>query len=76
MHDNFVSANNKVASEYNHILTQLIDLLEEEPPPAAVKVGLDFINLYGGTPRKPLLPATENLKERVKIKSLKFKVLK
>jgi 4-hydroxy-tetrahydrodipicolinate synthase len=79
MYDNFVSANNiELSSQYNHILSDFIDLLEEEPPPAAVKAALDFTNLSGGVPRKPLLPASKQLQEKVKnkIKEIQnFKVM-
>ncbi|MED3724848.1 4-hydroxy-tetrahydrodipicolinate synthase [Priestia filamentosa] len=69
LYDSFVSGNNlEEAIQLNQSLTQLIDLLEEELPPGAVKAGLDMIGLTGGKCRSPLEPASEELKTKVQEK--------
>ncbi|KXH83908.1 4-hydroxy-tetrahydrodipicolinate synthase [Sporosarcina sp. HYO08] len=50
----------------NQKLLPLYDYVEVEPSPGPVKAGLDLIGLKGGTVRAPLVPASDELKEKMK----------
>lgn len=54
------------AMEINKRLAPLYTLMEEEPYPGPVKAALDFLNLQGGKPRKPIVPPSEGMKERLR----------
>lgn len=60
----------------NQRLLPLYDYVEAEPVPGPVKAGLDIIGLEGGTVRKPLVPASEELKEKMSktLKELGYEV--
>lgn len=60
----------------NQKLLPLYDYVEAEPSPGPVKAGLDIIGLKGGTVRSPLVPASEELKEKMKktLSSLGYEV--
>lgn len=53
------------AIEANQKLLSLYDYVEAEPSPGPVKAGLDILGIKGGTVRKPLVPASDELKERI-----------
>jgi len=68
MYDLFVKENDlKGAIELNQKLSPLYDYVEQEPSPGPVKAGLDLIGLRGGTVRPPLVPASKDLKEKMKV---------
>mgnify|MGYP000891945918 CR=1 FL=1 len=56
----------KKAMEINKRLVPLYNLMEEEPYPGPVKAALEIMGLPGGKPRKPIVPATEGMKQRLK----------
>ncbi|MFD1412395.1 4-hydroxy-tetrahydrodipicolinate synthase [Oceanobacillus jeddahense] len=60
----------------NQRLLPLYDYVEAEPVPGPVKAGLDIIGLEGGTVRKPLVPASDELKEKMSktLKELGYEV--
>ena len=65
------------AIQLNQKLIPLYDYVEAEPSPGPVKAGLDIIGLKGGTVRAPLVPASEELKEkmRISLSSLGYEVV-
>lgn len=50
------------AIEQNQKLLKLYDYVEAEPVPGPVKAGLDILGIRGGTVRKPLVAASDELK--------------
>ena len=56
----------KKAMAINAKLTPLYTLMEEESYPGPVKAALELIGLPGGKPRKPIVPPTEGMIERLK----------
>lgn len=57
----------KGAIEINQKLLPLYDYVEVEPSPGPVKAGLDLIGLEGGSVRSPLVPASAELVEKMKV---------
>lgn len=55
----------KEAREINNNLIKLYDLMEEEPCPAPVKEALKQMGLSVGDPRLPVMPASEEMKEKL-----------
>ncbi len=56
----------KTAMEINKRLASLYTLMEEEPYPGPVKAALELMGLSGGKPRKPIVPPSEGMKEKLK----------
>ncbi|WP_221563215.1 4-hydroxy-tetrahydrodipicolinate synthase [Alkalihalobacillus sp. TS-13] len=53
------------AIEINQKLLPLYDYVEAEPVPGPVKAGLDILGIKGGHVREPLVPASEELKQKM-----------
>ncbi len=53
------------AREINNNLIKLYDLMEEEPCPAPVKEALKQMGLPAGDPRNPVMPASDEFKEKL-----------
>jgi len=53
------------ARKINDNLIRLYDLMEEEPCPAPVKEALSQMGLSVGDPRNPVMPASEDMKEKL-----------
>ena len=67
MYDLFVKEKDiEGAIALNQKLTPLYDYVEQEPSPGPVKAGLDLLGLRGGTVRSPLVPASDELKRKMK----------
>ncbi|MCF6409530.1 4-hydroxy-tetrahydrodipicolinate synthase [Pseudalkalibacillus salsuginis] len=54
------------AIEINQKLLPLYDYVEAEPVPGPVKAGLDILGIKGGHVREPLVPASEELKQKMR----------
>lgn len=54
------------AMAINKKLAPLYTLMEEEPYPGPVKAALELMGLPGGKPRKPIVPPTEGMKQKLK----------
>lgn len=68
LYDLFIKENDiQGAIALNQKLLPLYDYVEAEPSPGPVKAGLDIIGLKGGTVRSPLVPASEELKQKMKV---------
>jgi len=64
---NSIKENNLAkAIEINKRLAPLYSLMEDEPYPGPVKAALELIGLPGGKPRKPIVPPSEGMKEKLK----------
>lgn len=67
MYDAFTKEGDiKKAIQINQRLLPLYDHVEAEPVPGPVKAGLDLLGINGGTVRKPLVPASDDLKQKLK----------
>lgn len=55
------------AREINYSLVNLYSLMEEEPCPGPVKAALAKMGLPAGPSRLPIVPASENIKDRIEI---------
>ncbi len=60
------------AQEINDSLIKLYDLMEEEPCPGPVKAALQLMNLPAGPSRLPIVPASEDIKRRIKEELIKL----
>ena len=60
------------AQEINDSLIKLYDLMEEEPSPGPVKAALQLMNLPAGPSRLPIVPASEDIKRRIKEELIKL----
>ena len=60
------------AREINNSLIKLYDLMEEEPCPGPVKAALQLMNLPAGPSRLPIVPASEDIKRRIKEELIKL----
>ncbi len=54
------------AIKINQKLLPLYDYVEAEPVPGPVKAGLDILGIKGGHVREPLVPASEELKQKMR----------
>ncbi|SDI32298.1 4-hydroxy-tetrahydrodipicolinate synthase [Alteribacillus bidgolensis] len=66
MYDLFTKERNiDGAIAMNQKLLSLYDYVEAEPVPGPVKAGLDILGIRGGIVRDPLVPASEELKQKM-----------
>lgn len=64
---NAAKANDFVkAREINAKLTNLYTLMEEEPYPGPIKAALGLLGLPGGVPRKPIVPPSNEMVEKLR----------
>ena len=63
---NALQANDlKQAMQINSMMRPLYTLMEKEPCPAPVKAAFNMLGIVCGEPRRPLLPASEALKQEL-----------
>lgn len=62
----------KTAMEVNDKMRTLYTLMEKEPCPAPIKAALSMMGIEYGIPRKPLLPASEEIKAELKAELMKI----
>ncbi len=53
------------AREINNSVAVLYNMMEEEPCPAPLKAAFEIMGIAVGKPRKPLTPASEDMKKRL-----------
>jgi len=71
MQDNDVAK----AREINNSVAALYNMMEEEPCPAPVKAAFEIMGIAVGKPRKPLTPASEDLKKRLEVELKKIGII-
>lgn len=66
----------KEAADYNRSLAELYTAMEAEPYPAPVKAAMQMLGLPGGYVRKPLVDASDKLKDRMReaLKGIGYKL--
>ena len=66
----------KEAADYNRSLAELYTAMEAEPYPAPVKAAMQMLGLPGGYVRKPLVDASDRLKDRMReaLKGIGYKL--
>ena len=64
------------AADYNRSLAELYTAMEAEPYPAPVKAAMQMLGLPGGYVRKPLVDASDKLKEQMReaLKGIGYKL--
>jgi len=55
------------AREINARLMPLYELMEEEPYPGPIKAALEMVGYKVGNPRKPIVPASDDMKAKLKV---------
>lgn len=73
LYDLVVKENNvKEAAQLNKKLMPLYDCMDAEFFPGPIKAGLHILGISGETVRSPIVPATEELKEKIKVELTKL----
>ncbi len=65
----------KKAMEINSMMRPLYTLMEAEPCPAPVKAAFNLMGIECGGPRRPLLPASDDLKNKLTVELKKIEIL-
>lgn len=65
----------KTAMEMNDRMRDFYSLMEAEPVPAPVKAAFNLMGIPCGAPRRPLLPASKELEERLKTELKKLGII-
>ncbi|WP_066456526.1 4-hydroxy-tetrahydrodipicolinate synthase [Anaerotruncus rubiinfantis] len=65
----------KTAMEVNDKMRALYTLMEREPVPAPIKAAFNILGIPCGAPRLPLLPASNELEEELKVEMEKLGML-
>jgi 4-hydroxy-tetrahydrodipicolinate synthase len=65
IYDAFLANDVVRAREINNRLTPLYIMMEEEPYPGPIKAALELIGIPMGIPRRPIVPASADLRKRL-----------
>lgn len=63
------------AREINNSLAALYNLMEEEPYPGPIKAALEIMGIHAGNPRKPIVPASTDMKRRLESEMKKIGII-
>jgi 4-hydroxy-tetrahydrodipicolinate synthase len=75
IYDAFTSNDVKKAAAINARLLHLYSMMEDEPYPGPVKAGLELLGFSVGVPRRPVVPASDEMRSRLKAEFVKLGLL-